>query len=150
MEEIKVYSLTKANRESFAAEMGRLTGANIRPVDSPEECVAGVDIIMAATSSIVPVIKAEWLREGMHVSCVKSNEVDGAVIDRFALHHGAAGIRDDRFTRLRSGIDNDSAQKQDEGKFHSASAWRVGARTKVTLTGPRAHFNFVCAVPFRP
>lgn len=82
MEEIRVFSLTKENRDGFAAEMRRLTGANIRAVSSVEECVEGMDIIMAATSSIVPVIKAEWLREGMHVSCIKSNEVDGKVIDR--------------------------------------------------------------------
>ena len=82
MEEIKVFSLTKANRERFAAEMCDLTGANIRSVSSPEECVEGTDIIMAATSSIVPVIQANWLKAGMHISCIKSNEVDGQVIDR--------------------------------------------------------------------
>jgi alanine dehydrogenase len=37
---------------------------------------------MAATSSIVPVIKAGWLREGVHVSYIKIHEVDSAVIDQ--------------------------------------------------------------------
>lgn len=82
LEEIRVFSLTKENRDGFAAEMRGLTGANIRAVASPEECVEGADIIMAATSSIVPVIKAEWLRDGMHVSCIKSNEVDRGVVNR--------------------------------------------------------------------
>ncbi len=82
MEEIKIFSLTKENRDKFVQEMRGITGANIRAVNSAEECVDGVDIIMAATSSIVPVVKAEWLKQGMHVSCIKSNEVDGTVIDR--------------------------------------------------------------------
>ena len=82
IEEIKVFSLTKENREAFVAEMRRITGANIRACASAEECVEDVDIIMSATSSVVPVIKPEWLREGMHVTCIKSNELDGQVIDR--------------------------------------------------------------------
>ncbi len=82
MEEIRVFSPTRKNRDAFVEEMRGITGANIHAVDSAEACVKGVDIIMAATSSIVPVVKADWLQEGMHVSCIKSNEVDGAVIER--------------------------------------------------------------------
>lgn len=82
MEEIRVFSPTIENRDNFVKEMIRITGANIRAVDSAEECVRDVEIIMAATSSLAPVVKAEWLKEGMHISCIKSNEVDGAVIDR--------------------------------------------------------------------
>lgn len=89
VEEIKVFSLSKENRETFVWEMRELTGANIRAVDSAEECAKNVDIIMAATSSVMPVVKSEWLREGMHVSCIKSQELDSAVINRcqrIALH----------------------------------------------------------------
>lgn len=82
VEGIKIFSLSKQNRETFAAEMRTLTGANIRAVDSAEECAKDTDIIMAATSSIVPVVKPEWLREGMHVSCIKIQEVDSGVLNR--------------------------------------------------------------------
>jgi ornithine cyclodeaminase/alanine dehydrogenase-like protein (mu-crystallin family) len=81
VEEIKVFSVTKDNREKFAEEMHRTTGANIFAVDSAEECVQDVDIIVTATSTIVPVVKSEWLKEGLHLSCVNSNEVDRKVID---------------------------------------------------------------------
>jgi alanine dehydrogenase len=82
IEEIKVYSQRRESRETFAREMRERTGANIRAVDAPEECVRDVDIIQCATSSMVPVIKAEWLREGMHVGCIKVQEFDDAVLDR--------------------------------------------------------------------
>lgn len=82
VEEIKVYSLRKESREAFAEEMRRFTGANIRAVGSPEECVKDVDIILAATSSLVPVVRQEWLREGMHVSCIKAQEVDKTILHR--------------------------------------------------------------------
>jgi len=80
VKEIKVYSLRKENREAFAEEMRLKTGANILPVESPEECVREAEIILAATSSLVPVIRREWLSEGVHVSCIKAQEVDEAVL----------------------------------------------------------------------
>lgn len=82
VEEIKVYSLRRESREVFAREMRERTGANIRAVDSAEECVREVDIIQCATSSMVPVVKAEWLKEGMHVGCIKTQEFDESVLDR--------------------------------------------------------------------
>ena len=84
IEEIKVYSLRAESREAFAREMRERTGANIRAVDSVEECVRDVDIIQCATSSMVPVVRAEWLRAGMHVGCIKTQEFDDAVLDRCA------------------------------------------------------------------
>jgi alanine dehydrogenase len=82
IEDIRVFSPTRENRNAFVEEMRGITGANIRAVDSVEACVKDVDIIMAATSSLVPVVKTDWLKEGMHVSCIKSQEVDENILDR--------------------------------------------------------------------
>jgi ornithine cyclodeaminase/alanine dehydrogenase-like protein (mu-crystallin family) len=82
IEEIKVFSLRKESREAFAREMSQRTGVKIYPVDSAEECFREVDIVLAATSSLVPVIRAEWLNEGVHIGCITSYEIDRAVLDR--------------------------------------------------------------------
>lgn len=82
IEQVKVFSLRQDNRESFASQMQARTGANITAADSLEDCVDSADIILAATSSLDPVIKPEWLRKGMHISCIKSQEVDRNVLDR--------------------------------------------------------------------
>ncbi len=90
IEEIKVYSLRPASRAAFAQEMRERTGANIRAVDNIEECVRDVDILQCATSSMVPVVRPEWLREGMHLGCIKTQEVNDAVLDRcerIAVHN---------------------------------------------------------------
>ena len=39
-------------------------------------------MILAATSSMVRVIDPQWLRPGMHVGCIKSQEIDGEVLER--------------------------------------------------------------------
>ena len=74
--EIRVFSSRKENRERFAREN------KINAVESAEACVAGADVILAATSSMVRVIDPAWLKPGMHVGCIKTEEIDGAVLDR--------------------------------------------------------------------
>ena len=82
--EVRVFSPNSTNREAFVAEESRRYGDRVKiaAADSADACVAGADAIIAATSSVTPVIKAEWLRPGIDVSCINVKEVDGAVVDR--------------------------------------------------------------------
>ncbi|MFI5266924.1 MAG: ornithine cyclodeaminase family protein [Chloroflexota bacterium] len=51
-------------------------------VDSAEEAVRDVDIVVAATNSGEPVIDASWLQPGMHVSFIREFEADDATLAR--------------------------------------------------------------------
>ena len=82
IEQIKVYSPSPKNRNAFVEEMRAKTKIDISAVDSSQECARDVDILMAATSSLVRVIEPEWLKKGIHVSCIKAQEVDESVFDR--------------------------------------------------------------------
>lgn len=75
--EVRVWSPRRESREAFAAE-----NKGVRAVDSAEACVEGADVVLAATSSMVPVIAPQWLRPGMHIGCIKSEEISGEVLDR--------------------------------------------------------------------
>jgi ornithine cyclodeaminase/alanine dehydrogenase-like protein (mu-crystallin family) len=77
LKEVRVYSPRRESRAAFASQH-----ENIKLVDSVEACVKGVDLILAATSSMVRVIDPQWLRPGMHIGCIKSQEIDGEVLDR--------------------------------------------------------------------
>src|SRR5581483_3900412 len=86
---VRVYSPRRDSREQFAREARALHNIDIVPVASAEACVDGADVIMAATSSMVRVLEPRWLKPGVHVSCIKSQEVDWEVIDacdRVFLH----------------------------------------------------------------
>jgi alanine dehydrogenase len=74
--EVRVYSPRRESREKFAAEN------HVICAGSAEACVQGADVILAATSSMVRVIEPHWLQPGMHVGCIKSQEIDGALLDR--------------------------------------------------------------------
>lgn len=70
IERIQVYSPTQANRERYAAEMREQYGVEAAALDDPREVYRGADILAGCTDSSVPVIRGEWLEEGMHVIAI--------------------------------------------------------------------------------
>jgi len=82
IERIRVFSPTKANRLVYAEEMTSKLGVEIEPVDSPQKAIKGADIVAMTTDSLIPVIKADWLEAGMHVTNVRNNEAGQDIFDR--------------------------------------------------------------------
>jgi alanine dehydrogenase len=80
--EVRVYSPRRETREAFVAEARKLHDVDIRPVDSGDACVDGADVIAASTSSMVRVIEPRWLKPGVHISTIKTQEVDAEVLGR--------------------------------------------------------------------
>jgi alanine dehydrogenase len=65
IEEIRVASNQFAHAQTLAAHDSRA-----RAIDSMEAAVRGADAVCLCTSSAEPVIKAEWLKEGVHITSV--------------------------------------------------------------------------------
>ena len=98
-EQVRVYSTNPDNRSAFVAKAkARYPGIEILNIDNARECVEGADVIMTATSSMVRVLEPAWLKPGVHLSCIKSEEVDQAVLDgcdRVVVHIKAHSKHDD-------------------------------------------------------
>ena len=101
LKEVRVYSRNPENRNKFADEMGPVTNLDIIPVSRPEEAVRGVDIVLTATNSSVPVFDGNWLEPGQHVTTIvgsnvglvkggftaaKRREIDDATLARSDVH----------------------------------------------------------------
>lgn len=89
IKEIRLYSPTKAHREAFAEEMEKKVRVPVEVMESPEEVAQGADILVAATNAITRVIQPEWVRPGVHVTCVKDCELGEETIrkaDRVVIH----------------------------------------------------------------
>jgi alanine dehydrogenase len=89
----RVYSPTRANRETYAAEMSERLGIEVVAVDSPREAVAGCDILASCTDAMQPVYEADWIERGMHVTNLGRREMPD-VGDRFdvVVRQGTAGL----------------------------------------------------------
>lgn len=103
---VQVFSPTKTNREAFAKAMTQRVGIPVEPMEKPDDVARGADILVAATNAITQVIFPEWLKPGMHFTCVKDCELGEETIrkaDRVTIHarHFApenyiAGFGDDK------------------------------------------------------
>lgn len=71
------------NRERFAKEMGLRLDMKVTAVSSSKEAVQGVDIVLSATNSSVPVFDGNWLEPGVHVTSIVGSNV-GLVKGGFA------------------------------------------------------------------
>jgi ornithine cyclodeaminase len=75
IERVRLYTRSRESRERFAQYYGPKFGIEIAPVDDPREAVKGVDVVICATNTNVPVLKGEWLEPGQHVSSIVGSNI---------------------------------------------------------------------------
>jgi len=75
IKQVKVYSRTPENRIKFAREMEPVLKVDVEPVGRPEDALRGVDIILTATNSSVPVFDGMKLEPGTHVTSIVGSNV---------------------------------------------------------------------------
>ena len=74
--------------------MSRKFGIDVEPVASAQAAVRGADIVSACTDSNLPVIQAEWLEPGMHVTNLGGAELPEGVFSRadVIVRQGVIGL----------------------------------------------------------
>ncbi|MFC6798111.1 ornithine cyclodeaminase family protein [Haladaptatus sp. DYSN1] len=70
LESVYVYSPTKENRESFAAEFNEILDATVAAVASSAAAVEKADIVITATNASEPVFDGDRLAPGTHVTAM--------------------------------------------------------------------------------
>ena len=92
LSEVRVFSPTRDNRETFA-KTARDSGLNAIAVDTPEAVFQGSDLIAACTNAIGPVVPGALLSPGMHVTCI-GGTLDQAASDKIdiGLRFGNASV----------------------------------------------------------
>ncbi|MCI4347810.1 MAG: ornithine cyclodeaminase family protein [Thermoplasmata archaeon] len=72
IESLRVFSPTRAHREEFARWAGQEYGLGAQPAESAREVVEASDVVICSTVSSRPVIEAEWIHPGTHVTTMGS------------------------------------------------------------------------------
>lgn len=94
--QVRVFSPNASHRAEFSRRYSELTGLDVRAVDSAGNAAQDADILGLATNAVVPVVGAECLRSGMHITCVKRGELDEEILrraDRIIVHTQNEGPR---------------------------------------------------------
>jgi ornithine cyclodeaminase len=71
-----VYARRPEAAEAYAAEMGARLGIDIVVAPKLRDAVATSDLIVTATPSRAPLIDADWLRPGVHITAMGSDFPD--------------------------------------------------------------------------
>jgi ornithine cyclodeaminase/alanine dehydrogenase-like protein (mu-crystallin family) len=89
IKQVNVFSPTKANRDAFVREMQQKVKAEVRSVESPDVAIRGADIIATTTNSLSRVVNPDWVKPGLHLTCVRVPELGEETIrriDRLVIH----------------------------------------------------------------
>lgn len=82
---IKVYSPSGRSAPRLKEELEAEVGVQIETVDTPEKAVREVDLLVTATTAKEPILRAEWLKPGVHINSVGSHRPDLREIDAATL-----------------------------------------------------------------
>jgi alanine dehydrogenase len=93
--EVRVWS--PHNAAVFAERHG------VCATDTAEEAVSGADVIVVATSSMIPVLKGEWLSFGVHINAVGACRPNRRELDDEALAKGRIFVDSREAANIESG-----------------------------------------------
>ncbi len=81
LEKCIVYDLNKASAEEFRKELQKELGIEIKIANSGNELLKSVDIIVAATTSIVPLFSGDDIEPGVHISSIGAHAPEARELD---------------------------------------------------------------------
>jgi ornithine cyclodeaminase len=85
IETVEVWARDAAQAAACAEELGAELGISATPAASAEAAVRGADVVITTTPSTAPLVQADWLSPGQHVTAMGSdaehkNELDPRVL----------------------------------------------------------------------
>jgi ornithine cyclodeaminase len=143
-----------------AREMSEALGIEVSAAADPAAAVAGADVVVTTTPARAPVLRAEWLQPGQHVTAMGSdqhgkNELEPACLaqavyvpDRLSQTRELGELRsaiaaglvapDAAFAELGAVIAGTAAGRPDEGAITIADLTGTGVQDTVIATLARA------------
>ena len=118
--EARIYDVEPARAEQLARELEKSLEVKARAATSPRDAADGADVIVAVTTSRVPILDETLVKPGMHVSAFGADE-PGKVELAAALCKRAKLVVDDRALALTDGALNvaATARELDAAAIHA-------------------------------
>jgi ornithine cyclodeaminase/alanine dehydrogenase-like protein (mu-crystallin family) len=87
LEQVKVFNINKVNSEKYAVEMSERLGIDVQAVDTAQNAVSNVDIVITAVPSKKAMVMDEWIEDGMHINAFGADgpgkqELDTSIMKR--------------------------------------------------------------------
>jgi alanine dehydrogenase len=87
VKKVFVYDIVRSKAEALAKEFEEKIDIKIHVVDNPRNAVEPVDVLATLTPARAPVVKNEWVREGLHINAMGADapgkqELDPEILKR--------------------------------------------------------------------
>ncbi len=87
IESVKIFDVIEKEAENLAVIAREKFGLNARMVATAEDAVRGSDVLVTVTPTRTPVVKSEWVTEGMHINTIGADapgkeELEAGILKR--------------------------------------------------------------------
>ncbi|WP_321449517.1 ectoine utilization protein EutC [uncultured Cohaesibacter sp.] len=105
----RIWGRSPDKAKATASELGETLGIDIEAFESGQEAAKGADILVTTTPSQEPILMADWLEPGQHVTAMGSdadykNEIEPAIIGKANLYVADRLTQTRKLGELRSAI----------------------------------------------
>ena len=157
---VVVWSRTPESADRYCGAMSAL-GFDVRAVSSPQAVCEAAELLITATPSRTPLVRAEWLNEGVHVTALGSDsagkqELDAECLDRADLVVVDRFAQCSAFGELKHAIGAGLLTRNDvHGELGAIVAGRLPGRTNdreitiADLTGVGFQDTAIASAAFR-
>jgi ornithine cyclodeaminase len=157
---IVAWSTTRGHLEQYCAEM-RADGFDVTAASDPEQVCAAADVLITATPSREPLVRAAWLKPGVHVNAVGSDspgkqELEPACLDRADLLVVDRFVQCAAFGELKHALDAGLLTRHDvHAELGEIASGRKPGRTRdeqitiADLTGVGFQDTAIASAAFR-
>ncbi len=78
---VRVFTRTAEHRNAFAKEIERKLRVAAEPVTTGEAAIGDADVVITITKSAEPVLRANWLKSGVHINAAGANSASRREVD---------------------------------------------------------------------
>ncbi|SFN54259.1 ornithine cyclodeaminase [Cohaesibacter marisflavi] len=105
----RIWGRSPDKAKATASELSEKLGIDIKAFESEQEAAKGADILVTTTPSQSPILMADWLEPGQHVTAMGSdadykNEIEPAIIGKANLYVADRLTQTRKLGELRSAI----------------------------------------------
>ena len=105
----RIWGRSPDKAKATATELGETLGIDIKAFENGQEAAKGADILVTTTPSQSPILMADWLEPGQHVTAMGSdadykNEIEPAIIGKANLYVADRLTQTRKLGELRSAI----------------------------------------------
>lgn len=100
---VLVHARNQQRAAACARELGEILGIEARAVTSPEEAVREAQVVVTTTPATSPILRAEWLHPGLHITAMGSDAPDKQELEVGVLAQADVVVCDRRSQARRLG-----------------------------------------------